>query len=62
MSDGVTDMHVPLVTGRLPGVIIPVPPVNTPIRLVVPPAVIVAGRAVKPDIVGATAVTVTVTA
>jgi hypothetical protein len=62
VSDGVTDTDVPLVTEIFPGVIIPVPPVNNPVRLVVTPTVIVAGRAVKPEIAGATAVTVTVTA
>jgi hypothetical protein len=37
----------------LPGVITPVPPAKTPVRLELPPTVIVAGAAVKLVIVGA---------
>ena len=36
-----------------PGVITPVPPLNTPVRLAEPPAVIVVGLAMKLVIVGA---------
>jgi hypothetical protein len=43
-----------------PGVIIPVPPLNTPVRLADPPAAIDVGAAAKLVIVGAVAVTVTV--
>jgi hypothetical protein len=43
-----------------PGVIIPVPPVKTPVKLAAPPAVIVAGEAVKLVIAGAAEFTVTV--
>jgi hypothetical protein len=58
---GPTLTAVPLVTGRLPGVITPVPFAKTPVRFVLPPAAIVAGFAVKLVIVGAeTTVTVTV--
>jgi hypothetical protein len=45
---------------RVPGVIMPVPPLNTPVRLADPPAAIEAGVAAKLVIVGAVAVTVTV--
>ena len=58
---GLTLTAVPLVAGILPGVITPVPPAKTPVRLVLAPAVIVAGLAAKLVIVGAgTTVTVTV--
>ena len=50
---GLTLTAVPLVAGRLPGVITPVPFAKTPVRLVLAPAVIVAGLAVKLVIVGA---------
>jgi hypothetical protein len=56
---GLTLTAVPLVAARLPGVITPVPPANTAVRLELPPAVIVAGAATKLVIVGA-AFTVTV--
>ena len=52
---------MPLVTVMLPGVTTPVPPVKTAVRLELPPAVMVAGLAVKLVIVGGgTTVTVTV--
>ena len=51
----------PLVVGRLPGVIVPVPLAKTPVRLVEPPAVMLAGLAVKLVMVGGAGVTVTVT-
>jgi hypothetical protein len=50
---GLTLTAVPLVAGRLPGVITPVPPAKTAVRLELPPAVIVAGAATKLVIVGA---------
>jgi hypothetical protein len=49
----VTLTAVPLVAVRKPGVIIPVPPVKTPVKLVDPPAAIDVGFAVKLVIVGA---------
>lgn len=49
---GLTLTGVPLVTGILPGVITPVPLVNTPVRFVLDPAVIVDGLAVKLVMVG----------
>ena len=49
---GLTLTGVPLVTARLPGVIIPVPLAKTAVRLELPPAVIVAGAATKLVIVG----------
>ena len=58
---GETLTGVPMVAGRLPGVIMPVPLAKTPVRLVEPPAVIDAGLAVKLVMVGATGFTVTVT-
>jgi hypothetical protein len=45
---------------RVPGVIMPVPPLNTPVRLADPPAAIEAGAAAKLVIVGAAGVTETV--
>lgn len=58
---GLTLTGVPLVAGRLPGVITPVPLAKTAVRLELPPTVIVAGLATKLVIVGAgTTVTVTV--
>jgi hypothetical protein len=58
---GFTLTPVPLVTARLPGVIIPVPLAKTAVRLELPPTVIVAGFATKLLIVGAgTTVTVAV--
>jgi hypothetical protein len=56
---GLTLTAVPLVAGRLPGVITPAPPVNTPVRLELAPALIDAGLAPKLVIV-ASEVTVTV--
>jgi hypothetical protein len=50
---GVTLTAVPLVAGRLPGVMTPVPPEKTPVRLALAPAVIDAGVAVKLVIEGA---------
>jgi len=44
---------VPLVTVKFPGVMTPVPPVKTAIRLAVPPAVTAVGLAAKLVIVGA---------
>src|SRR5271157_1460374 len=44
---GLTLTGVPLVTARLPGVIAPVPLVNTPVRLELSPAAIFAGLATK---------------
>jgi hypothetical protein len=49
---GLTLTGVPLVTVRLPGVIIPVPLAKTAVRLELPPAVIVGGAATKLVIVG----------
>jgi hypothetical protein len=58
---GLTLTAVPLVTGRFPGVITPVPPAKTAVRLVLPPAVIVVGLAPKLVIVGAVGTGFTVT-
>jgi hypothetical protein len=57
---GLTLTAVPLVTEMLPGVITPVPPANTPVRLELAPAAIVAGLATKLVIAGPLDVTVTV--
>jgi hypothetical protein len=58
---GLTLTGVPLMAVRLPGVIIPVPPVNTAVRLLLVPPAMVAGLATKLVIVGrGTTVTVTV--
>jgi hypothetical protein len=57
---GLTLTGVPLVTGRLLGVISPVPPVNAAVRLLLDPVAMVAGLATKLVIVGA-GITVTVT-
>jgi hypothetical protein len=57
---GVTFTGVPLVTGRLPGVITPVPPEKTAVRLELPPTGIVSGLATKLVIAGG-GYTVTVT-
>ena len=58
---GLTLTGVPLVAGRLPGVITPVPLAKTAVRLELPPTVIVAGLATKLVIAGAgTTITVTV--
>ena len=61
MSVGVALTGVPLVTVRLPGVITPVPSVKMPVKLVVPPAVIDVGFAMKLVIAGAATFTVMVT-
>jgi hypothetical protein len=55
---GLTLTAVPLVAVRLPGVITPVPPEKTPVRLTLAPAVIVARLAVKLVIDGAVPVVV----
>ena len=52
---------VALVAAMFPGVMTPVPLAKTPVRSADPPAVTVAGFAVKLVIVGARGVTVTVT-
>ena len=58
---GLTLTGVPLVTGMLPGVIIPVPFAKTPVRLALPPGPTVVGLATKLVIVGAgSTVTLTV--
>jgi hypothetical protein len=58
---GLTGTGVPLVAEMLPGVMIPDPPVNAPVRLELPPAVIEVGLAEKLVITGAgTTVTVVV--
>jgi hypothetical protein len=44
---GLTLTAVPLVTGRLPGVMTPVPPVKTAVRLEAEPTVMVDGLATK---------------
>ena len=44
---GLTCTAVPLVAGMLPGVITPEPPLNTPVKLELAPASIVAGLAAK---------------
>lgn len=44
---GLTLTAVPLVAARLPGVMTPVPFTKTAVRLELPPAVMVAGLAVK---------------
>jgi hypothetical protein len=49
---GDTLTGVPLVAGRLPGEITPVPLAKTPVRLVDPPTVMLAGLAVKLAILG----------
>jgi hypothetical protein len=57
---GLTLKGVPLVTAILPGVTTPVPPVKSAVKLELPPEVVmVAGLAVKLEIVG-TGSTVTV--
>lgn len=56
---GLTLTGVPLVTERLPGVIIPVPPAKTAVNWELDPELIVAGLAAKLVIVG-TGLTVTV--
>jgi fructose 1,6-bisphosphatase len=58
--EGVTATAVPLIAGRFPGVITPVPFAKIPVRFEVPPAVIDVGFAIKLVIVGTIEVTVTV--
>ena len=53
---GLTVTAVPVVAGRLPGVMTPVPPAKTPVRVVLDPSVMVAAEVVKLVIV-ATGVT-----
>jgi len=61
VAAGLTLTGVPLVAGRLPGVITPEPLAKTAVRLELPPAVMVTGVAAKLVIVGAgTTVTVAV--
>ena len=50
---GLTLTAVPLVAGRLPGVIMPVPSEKTPVKLELVPGAMVPGLAVKLVIVGA---------
>ena len=50
--EGLTEVAVPLVTVRLPGVMTPVPPEKVPVRLVLEPVVMVAALAVKLEIAG----------
>jgi hypothetical protein len=56
---GLTVTAVPLMAVRLPGVIIPVPPVKVAVRLLLVPLAMVAGLATKLVITG-TGTTVTV--
>jgi hypothetical protein len=51
---GLTVTAVPLVAGRLPGVMRPVPPLKTPVRVVLCPSVMVAEPEVKLVITGRT--------
>jgi hypothetical protein len=57
---GLTLTPLPLVTEIFPGVMTPAPLENTPVRVLLAPAVIVAGLATKLVMVGTLAVTVTV--
>jgi hypothetical protein len=50
--EGVTVTAVPLVAGKLPGLITPVPAEKTPVSVAVAPAVIDVGVAVKLVMVG----------
>jgi hypothetical protein len=50
---GLTVSSAPLVAGRLPGVMTPLPFAKTPVRVALDPVVIVDGLAVKLVIVGA---------
>jgi hypothetical protein len=59
VSDGVTLTGVPLVAGRFPGVMTPVPLAKIPVREADPPAVIDVGFATKLVIAGAVGLTVT---
>jgi len=58
---GETETAAPLVAGRLPGVIMPVPPENVAVRFEDWPALMVEGLATKLEMVGVTGFTVTVT-
>lgn len=60
MVAGLTLTGVPLVTGKLPGVIMPVPLTKSANRLELPPAAIVAGVGTKVVIAGAVGLKVTV--
>ena len=62
VAAGLTLTGVPLVTGRLPGVIIPVPLTKLAVRLELAPDAIVAGLATKLVIAGAVALQFTVIA
>jgi hypothetical protein len=53
VEDGETFTAAPLVAAMFPGIIMPVPPLNTPVRLAVPPAAIEVGLAAKLVIAGA---------
>ena len=58
---GLTGTPIPEVAGRLPGVIIPVPLLNTPVRVELPPRGMADGLAMKLVMVGSDVVlTVTV--
>jgi len=57
---GLTETPVPLVAERLPGVMTPVPPAKTPVRLEDWPAVMAAGLALKLVIDGPAGFTVIV--
>jgi hypothetical protein len=58
---GLTVTTAPLVTARFPGVIMPVPPVKTAVRLLLAPEAIDAGVAVKLEMLGDATAGVTVT-
>ena len=60
VATGLMLTAVPLVTGRLPGVIMPVPLTNTPVRFELAPPAIVVGLATKLVIDGAVPLNVTV--
>jgi len=60
VTEGETLTGVPLVAGRFPGVMTPVPLVKIPVRLVEPPTVMPAGLALKLVIVGVAGLTVTI--
>jgi hypothetical protein len=54
---GLTGTGVPLVAEMFPGVMTPVPPVNTPVRFALPPVVIEVGLAEKLVMAGAATTT-----
>ena len=58
---GLTETPTPLVAAIGPGVITPVPPLNTPVSIELPPGAMVVGTAVKLVIVGGAGFTVMVT-